>query len=189
MAAREGLVRYKRKADGRAGIRPDRHIENRSDIFASMTALVGTSGAMVGDLTNMPVLYVLDPAAGIVISAFVLRMGYRLTIGVLRTNDKGVLGAMDQQSLLEAVQRIDGVVAVDQVRARELGHYIALDVAIRVNPRITVSEGQDIAMRVRRQIMNRFLHISDACVQVQPYDSGYPYKSNHQEEEIGSFLQ
>lgn len=189
IGVREGIVRYKRKKDAECGIREDRAGDTRSDIFASMTALVGTSGALAGDLFDMPFLYVLDPAAGLVIAAFVIRMGYRLTVDVLRKSGTCAMDEVDAQTLLETVQRIDGVVAVEDLRAREHGHYIALDVTVRVNPRITVAEGQEIALRVRRHLTKRFLHIIDATINVQPYDPGYPYKSNHQEEELSLFLQ
>lgn len=186
---REGLIRYKRSRDSRSGIRADRNGDNRSDIFASLTALVGTTGAVVGDLYDMPFLYVLDPAAGLVISVFVVRMGYRMIAGVLRASDRYMLDEADAQTLLEAVQRVDGVVTVDEVKAREHGHYLILDVVIRVNPRISVVEGQDVAIRVRRQLTKRFLHVMDANIKVQPYDPGFPYKSNHHEEDLSTLLQ
>jgi len=189
IGVREGFVRYKRRSDSRCGMRGDRLGDNRSDVFASLTALVGTSGAVVGDWYDMPFLYVLDPAAGLVISVFVVRMGYRMTAGVVRSSSKIRIDETDAQTLLEAVQRIDGVVAVDEVTAREHGHYVVLDVVIRVNPRISVFEGQDVALRVRRQLTKRFLHVMDVSVKVQPFDPGYPYKSNHHEEELSSFVQ
>ncbi|MFC4600369.1 cation diffusion facilitator family transporter [Cohnella hongkongensis] len=189
IGAREAIVRYKRRCDSRCGIRGDRAGDNRSDIFASLTALVGTGGAVLGSWYNMPFLYVLDPAAGLVISVFVIRMGYRLTAGVVRASARCSIDDSGTQTMLEAVQRVDGVVAVDEVKARERGHYIVLDVAIRVNPRISVFEGQDVANRVRRMLTKRFLHVMDVNVKVQPYDPGYPYKSNHQEEQMPSVLQ
>ncbi|RUS47704.1 cation diffusion facilitator family transporter [Cohnella sp. AR92] len=187
---REGLIRYRRRYESRLGMRPDSvRGESRSDIFASLTALVGSVGAMTGELFDIPSLYFLDPAAGIVIGVFVMKSGYQLVQGVIRSVDDSSLDEVDVQSLLEAVQRVDGVVAVEGLRARELGHYVIVDLTIRVNPRITVFEGQDIALRVRRQLTKRFLHVTDANVQVQPFDPGYPYKSNHQEEELGAFVQ
>lgn len=186
---REGLVRYKRNSDNLCGIRGDRYSDHRTDIFTSLTALVGTTGALVGEIYEMPILYLLDPAAGFIISVFVLRMGYRLTSGVLKASDRTTLDEADAQTLLEAVQRVEGVIAVGEVKAREQGHYLVLEVDIRVNPRISVIEGQDIALRVKRQLTQRFLHIMDANVRVQPYDPGFPYKSNHHEEQLPSFLQ
>ena len=190
IVVREGLVRYRRKYESGLGMRADSSRgESRSDIFASLTALVGTVGAMTGDIFDVPSLYFLDPAAGIVIGVFVMKSGYQLVHGVIRSADADTLDEVDAQTLLEAVQRVDGVVAVDGLKARELGHYVIVDLTIRVNPRITVFEGQDIAHRVRRQLTKRFLHITDANVHVQPFDPGYPYKSNHQEEELGAFVQ
>ncbi|MFC5469474.1 cation diffusion facilitator family transporter [Cohnella suwonensis] len=186
---REGLVRYKRSRDSRCGMRGDPLADNRSDIFASLTALVGTSGAVVGEMYDKPFLYALDPAAGVVISAFVVRMGYRLTAGALRATERSVLEESDAQTILEAVQRVDGVVAVDEVKAREQGHYLVVDVIVRVNPRMSVFEGQDVAIRVRRQLTKRFLHVMDVIVNVQPYDPGFPYKTNHQDEELSTLLQ
>ncbi|MBB6729353.1 cation diffusion facilitator family transporter [Cohnella zeiphila] len=187
---REGLVRYRKRYESRLGLRSDSlRAENRSDIFASLTALVGTVGAMGGDLLNMPVLYVLDPAAGIVIGVFVIRSGCQLVLGVMKSAARRNLNEVDLQALLEAVQRVDGVVAVDDLKAKEQGHYVVVEMIIRVNPRITVYEGNDIAQRVRRQLTKRFLHVTDAHIHVQPYDPGYPYKSNHHEEEMTSLLQ
>ncbi|THF83833.1 cation diffusion facilitator family transporter [Cohnella fermenti] len=190
IVAREGLVRYRRRYESTLGMRADSaRGESRSDIFASLTALVGSVGAMTGDIVNVPSLYFLDPAAGIVIGVFVMKSGYQLVHGVIRSTESDSLNEMDVQTLLEAAQRVDGVVAVEDLRARELGHYIIVDLTIRVNPRITVFEGQDIAHRVRRQLTKRFLHVADANIHVQPFDPGYPYKSNHQEEELGVFVQ
>ena len=186
---REGLVRYKRRCDSRCGLRGDRAGDNRSDVFASLTALVGASGAVVGDWLEQPFLYVLDPAAGLVVAVFVIRMGYRMTSDVVRAAARSGMDESDSQTMLEAVQRIDGVVAVDEVTAREQGHYVVLDVVIRVNPRISVFEGQDVALRVRRHLKKRFLHVMDVNVKVKPYDPGFPYKSNHHDEELSSFIQ
>ncbi|WEK55387.1 MAG: cation diffusion facilitator family transporter [Candidatus Cohnella colombiensis] len=181
MIFRSALVRYKRRFESRCGLREDRTGENRSDIFASLTALVGAGGALVGEIYKMPFLYVLDPAAGLVIAVFVIRMGVQLTVGVMRSAKKHAIDESDSQMMFEVVHRIDGVVAVEEINAREHGHYIAVDVMISVNPRITVSEGQEIATRVRRSLLKRFLHVIDASVVVQPYDPGFPYKTNHQD--------
>lgn len=190
IVVREALVRYRRSHVSKLGIRTDAlRTESRSDIFASLTALVGTVGAMAGDVFDMPVLYVLDPAAGVVIAVFVIRSGTLLVMNLVRSADQKPLNEVDVQALLEAVQRVDGVVAVDGLTAREQGHYVVVDLTVCVNPRMTVFEGHDVALRVKRHLMKRFLHVSEANVHVQPYDPGYPYKSNHHEEEMTSLLQ
>ncbi|CRF29141.1 ferrous iron efflux protein F [Mycobacterium tuberculosis] len=80
--------------------------------------------------------------------------------------------------MIDTVQRVKGVISIDDLRAREHGHYVVVDIKISVNPRISIQEGYDIAKIVKFTLMKRFIHVSDVFVHVTPYDSGYPYK-NH----------
>ncbi|REK75958.1 cation transporter dimerization domain-containing protein [Paenibacillus paeoniae] len=93
--------------------------------------------------------------------------------------------------LMQVVQRVEGVVTVQSIRAREHGHYVVAEIVISVNPRITVLEGQEIAKRVRMLLMHRFHHLTDVSIYVEPYDPGYPYKSNHDpnQEQMPTLLQ
>lgn len=87
----------------------------------------------------------------------------------------------DQDSsdrILEIAQRINGVVAIESCEAKEQGHYVVATLTINVNPKITVQEGQEIAVRVRWLLMHRFTHLSDVIVHVKPFAPDYPYKSN-----------
>ncbi|RJX41393.1 hypothetical protein D3P09_05290 [Paenibacillus pinisoli] len=93
--------------------------------------------------------------------------------------------------LMQVVQRVEGVVTVQSIRAREQGHYVVAEIVISVNPRITVLEGQEIAKRVRTLLMHRFHHLTEVSIYVEPYDPGYPYKSNHDpnQEQMPTLLQ
>jgi divalent metal cation (Fe/Co/Zn/Cd) transporter len=76
------------------------------------------------------------------------------------------------------VQKIKGIITVDELRARERGHYVLVDVKISVNPKISVHEGHEIARLVKQQLLKRFIHVSEVYIQVNPYDPGFPYKNN-----------
>lgn len=100
----------------------------------------------------------------------------------------------DQDSsdrIMQVVQRMNGVIAIEACDAREQGHYVVATLTINVNPKITVQEGQDIAVRVRWLLMHRFTHLSDVIVHVKPFAPDYPYKSNDpaSQDEIPSLLQ
>lgn len=92
---------------------------------------------------------------------------------------------------MQIVQRVEGVIAVPSLRAKEHGHYVVAEIIISVNPRITVLEGQEIAKRVKLLLMHRFHHLTDVTISVEPYDPGYPYKSNHDpnQEQMPTLLQ
>jgi divalent metal cation (Fe/Co/Zn/Cd) transporter len=105
-------------------------------------------------------------------------MGYKLIMESIHDTMDHVLHHEEADELLKAVQRVPGVIAVDSLRAREHGHYVIVDVKISVNPRISVMDGHDIAKHVKHMLLNRFIHVSDVFIHVNPYDPGYPYKNN-----------
>lgn len=151
--------------------------EHRSDVYSSVAVLIGVGGAVLGGLFQMPILYLLDPIAGLFVALLVLRMGYRLVMEAIHNTLDHVLHKEDANELLQAVQRVKGVITVDELLAREHGHYVIVDVKISVNPRITVIEGHDVAKAVKHMLLQKFNHVSDVFVHVNPYDPGYPYKS------------
>ncbi len=152
--------------------------DHRTDVFASLAAGVGVLGAMAGDLFGQPRLYMLDPLAGMFVSLLVLRTGYKMIRESVHNTMDHVLHEEDAVELVQTVQRINGVITVDGLRAREHGHYVIVDVKISVNPKITVAEGHVIAKLAKQHLMKRFIHVSDVLVHVNPYDPGYPYKNN-----------
>lgn len=152
--------------------------EHRSDVYSSLAALIGVGGALLGNLWNVPLMYYLDPVAGMVVSLFIIIMGYRLVMESIHNTMDHVLHDEDSAEILEVVERIEGVITVDDLRAREHGHYVIVDLKISVNPRITVMEGHEIAKNVKQRLMLKFAHVSDVFVHVNPYDPGYPYNSD-----------
>ncbi|GAV14056.1 cation diffusion facilitator family transporter [Paenibacillus sp. chi10] len=151
--------------------------EHRSDVYSSIAALVGVGGAMIGGRLGISWLLYLDPIAGAVVALLVLRMGYRLVLDSIHSTMDHVLHDEDANPLIRAVQSVDGVITVDELRAREHGHYVIVDVKISVNPRLTVAEGHAVAKRVKKHLLQRFIHVADVFVHVNPFDPGFPYRS------------
>jgi cation diffusion facilitator family transporter len=150
--------------------------EHRSDVYSSIAALIGVLGALAGNYLDIPLFYYFDPAAGLFVSLLVLKMGYNLVVEAIHNAFDHVLHHEDAAELISTVQRVKGVITVDDLRAREHGHYVIVDIKISVNPKISVIEGHDIARSAKQHLMKRFIHVSDVFVHVNPYDPGYPYK-------------
>jgi cation diffusion facilitator family transporter len=153
--------------------------ERGASLYCSLAALVGSGGALLGKAVSLPALYYLDPAAAIVIAVIVMLNGYRTITGFVRRDTSEDARSEDAEVLMQLVQRVEGVVTVESLQAKEQGHYVVADIVISVNPRITVLEGHDIAKRVKQLLLTRFGHVTDVTIHVEPYDPGYPYKSNH----------
>jgi cation diffusion facilitator family transporter len=180
LIAKEVMFQYKHRLGKKMGSQAliANAWENRPDLFSSVAAFAGVLGSILGKHLGLPFFYYLDPAAGLFVSFLILKMGYNLLMESMHNRLDDVFQQEDAEELTQIVQRIKGVITLDDLRAREHGHYVIVDIKISVNPRISVLEGQDIAKTVKQQLMTRFIHISDVFVHVNPYDPGYPYKNN-----------
>lgn len=165
--------------------------ERISGLSCSLAAFIGAGGAIIGNVLTIPVLYYFDPAAALVIAIIVMNNGYRMATALIRKDRKEAADEEDPNELMQLVQRVEGVITVQSLRAKEHGHYVVAEIVISVNPRISVLEGHEIAKRVKQLVMKRFIHVTDVSIYVEPYDPGYPYKSNHDpnQEQMPTLLQ
>ncbi|WP_274362649.1 cation diffusion facilitator family transporter [Paenibacillus thermotolerans] len=151
--------------------------DHRTDVLSSAGALLGAGAAYAGAILGMPWLYYADPIAALFVAVLVIRMGYKLVRETAHKTIDHVLHDEDAEELIQTAQNVRGVITVDELRAREHGHYVVVDCKISVNPRISVMEGHDIAKAVKNELMKSYTHVSDVHIHVNPYDPGYPYKS------------
>ena len=182
IVAKEGMFQYKYRLGKRLSSQAliANAWEHRSDVYSSIAALIGVGAAMIGGQLNIGWLLYMDPAAGAAVAVLVLHMGYKLVMDSIHSTMDHVLHDEEANPLIRAVQTVDGVITVDELRAREHGHYVIVDVKISVNPRMTVAEGHMIAKRVKNHLLQRFLHVADVFVHVNPFDPGYPYRMQDQ---------
>lgn len=153
---------------------------HRLSLWSSIISLIGIIGAITGYVFGIPVLLYLDPAAALIITVLI---GWKIWTLFNRSFSRVSflpLQEEDAQPFIETIQHVQGIITVDQLQARENGHYIFISAIITVNPRITVMEANDIAVRAKTLLMSRFTHISEVSIQFMPYDPGYPYKSNYE---------
>ncbi|SMO38601.1 cation diffusion facilitator family transporter [Melghirimyces algeriensis] len=172
MLAKEGMFQYKYRLGKKIGSQAiiANAWEHRSDVYSSLAALIGIGGAILGGKLDIPLLIYLDPVAGILVSILVLRMAYQLAKESIHNTLDHVLHEEDAQELVETVAGVKGVLRVDELRAREHGFYVIVDVKVAVDPKITVEEGHRVGKRVKSTLIDRFSHVSDVMVHINPYN-------------------
>ncbi|UNK19877.1 cation diffusion facilitator family transporter [Paenibacillus sp. N3/727] len=158
------------------------HSENyRFGLYSSLTVLISVFLTMAGAYFEMQALLYMDSIAALIVSGLVLRKGYILIV-------RSVYGTLPEEprhekcaDYLDTIQRVHGVITIEDLKVQEHGQVrqISLDVKVSVNPRITVWEAHEIADRIRKLLLHRFIHVTEANVSVVPYEPGYPYKSNY----------
>lgn len=172
MIVKEAMFRYKynlgKKLNSQALIA--NAWEHRSDVYSSFSALIGIGGAILGAKWNIGWMLYLDPIAGIFVSVLVLKMAYDILMESIHIALDHVLHEEQTIPLRTSVQAVEGVLRVDELRAREHGHYQIVDVKISVNPHITVEEGHRIGKKVKRDLLSQFQEVRDVFVHINPFD-------------------
>lgn len=141
----------------------------RSDTLASFAVVI----AVVGTWLGYPIV---DPIVGLficVLIAWILKStAQQLLRRLMDGVDPGVVA-----EITGVVSTIDGVQAVDRVRARWLGHRMLADVNVTVDRDLSVAAGHAVAEDVRHALLHGVPHLEDASVHVNPcnHDGSDPH--------------
>ena len=136
---------------------------HRSDAISSIAALIGIIGAMVGFPT-------LDPIAAAMVSFMIIKVGYEFTLGGFRELMDTGLSGQDIQKIQAAIDNVSGVIKSHDLRTRKIGGKILMDVHIQVDDDLTVTEGHEVAERVRRELIKQYQNTKDVLVHVDGCD-------------------
>lgn len=147
--------------------------EHRSDVFSSIAALIGISGAIIGGMIGLDWLVYLDPVAGLFVAALIIKMAWNLGKESIHNTMDHVLHDEDAEHFKQIVVTVPGVLKIDELHAREHGHYVIVDLKISVDPYITVEEGHKIGKNVKQKLMET-QEVQNVFVHINPYndDSG-----------------
>jgi cation diffusion facilitator family transporter len=131
--------------------------ENRADVYSSVAALIGVFGARLG-------FAFLDPVAAIVVGFMMARSGVStLLVGIRGMTDR----AFDRDMLVRVkklAMQEKGVRDVARERARKIGQKNWIDVEVKFDAAITVSEVREIADRIKQNVMDEFEGIAGVVV-------------------------
>ncbi|MDE7025188.1 MAG: cation diffusion facilitator family transporter [Paramuribaculum sp.] len=139
-------VRVGRKIDSQAVIANAWH--HRSDALSSIGAAIGIGGAILLGAKWR----VLDPLAAVVVSIFIMRVAYKLIVPCFEE--------LMEKSLSEDVERgienalVDILADCDphNMRTRRIGNQKAVDVHVRMNGNMTVTESHEITKLMEKRI-------------------------------------
>jgi cation diffusion facilitator family transporter len=134
----------------------------RSDVLASGAAFLGILGAHLG----FPLL---DPFAGLVIAALIIRMGIIVLAENVHILMAGAPTSGITEDVLQTVKSFKEVLSVPRIRLQRLGGRYVVNLDIAVDGRISVAEGHRIAESVRDRCLMVHERVSEVIVHVDPY--------------------
>jgi len=136
--------------------------DHRSDAYSSVAALAGILGARL-------VFQYLDPIAGLVVSALIVKMSLTL----LRSNVGILMDERPEPAVLAriraAVLEVREVKAIDNIKAHRRGSTFTIDIEVAVDSNLTVEQGHQVAFKVKNKLLNKVEHVQDVMVHVNPY--------------------
>ncbi len=136
--------------------------DHRSDAYSSVAALAGILGARLA-------FQYLDPIAGLVVSAFIVKMSFSL----LRSNIGILMDERPEPAVLDSVKatvlKVGGVKAIDSIKVHRRGSTFTIDVEVAVDSNLTVEQGHQVASELKNNLQNKIEHVQDVMVHVNPY--------------------
>lgn len=169
IGAKEGLFRYMLHVGEK--LRSPMLVANawhaRSDAASSLVAAAGIGGSLMG-------LRWFDPVAAVIVGFIILRMGWVFAWEALRELMDEGLSEQALSDIRATVMATPGVIDVHDLRTRRMAHQALVDVHVRVDGRISVSEGHHIAESARRRILATHPQVLDVLVHVDTEDDSKP---------------
>jgi cation diffusion facilitator family transporter len=146
---------------------------SRLDGLASLGAAVGVLGAMLG----APVL---DPVAGLVVTAAIVAVawetGRSVTGRLLDEADASLV-----ETILSVAELTPGIVAVTDARARWTGRRVLAELTIELAPQETLAHAHAIGEEVRHRLYHHIEPLADVIVHLDPAgdDAAHVEVSHH----------
>lgn len=162
---KEGMYWYTRKAAKKinSGVLMADAWHHRSDSLSSIGSFIGIFGARLG----FPVL---DPAAGVLISVFIIKVSYDISADSIRKMLDESSPKEIEDSIENEVGKINGVKRIDLFKTRMFGDKIYVDIEIAADGNKTLFETHSIAENVHKTIELNFPQVKHCMVHVNPYE-------------------
>ena len=152
---------YAKKIDSSALMADAWH--HRSDALSSVGALVGIAGARLG----FPIC---DSIASLVICVFIVKASYDIFHDAVDKMVDHSCNEGDEQLLRDCICEEEGVLRIDDLRTREFGNKIYVDVEIAADGDRPLKETHAIAERVHDHIEKKFPKVKHVMVHVNPFE-------------------
>lgn len=169
LAAKEGLFHYLKAAAERlhSAVMMANAWHTRADAASALVVAIGIGGSLLG-------WRFLDLLAAVLVGFMILRMGLQFAWEALRELVDTGLSEDEVTAIRTTLTETAGVIDLHELRTRRMAHQALVDAHIRVDPRISVSEGHRIAESARRRVLKAHPLVLDVLVHVDAEDDSAP---------------
>jgi len=169
LVAKEGLFHYLKAVAERlhSAVMMANAWHTRADAASALVVAIGIGGSLLG-------WRFLDLLAAVLVGFMILKMGLQFAWEALRELVDTGLSADEVAAIRATLAQTSGVVDLHELRTRRMANQALVDAHIRVDPRISVSEGHRIAESARRRVLKAHPLVLDVLVHVDAEDDSLP---------------
>ncbi len=121
---------------------------HRSDAFSSIGTLLGIGGAIfLGEKWT-----ILDPIAAVVISFFILKVAYSITLGSLKDLLEVSIDEKTKNDIFNLIKKTRFVIDPHEYKTRKNGNKIIIDIHIRVPNNLNIVEAHEVCDEIESKI-------------------------------------
>jgi cation diffusion facilitator family transporter len=165
IVVKEGLYHYTIRVSYRTNFHSLRANawHHRSDAFSSVATSLGIGGAMLN-----PKWLILDPLVACLVAVFIAKTSVKITWSAFLELVDTSVNREIRDKIEQVGKTVMGIAGLHKLKTRHVGSEIFVDVHIEVNPQITVTEGHNIATRLKETILQRVDNVAEVTVHVEP---------------------
>ncbi|HZJ76720.1 MAG TPA: cation diffusion facilitator family transporter [Oscillospiraceae bacterium] len=135
---------------------------HRSDALSSVASFIGVLGSKFG-------IYILDSLAGLIVSVIVIKVGIKIFIHCFQQLIDVSIHTDEIDNVKDIIIDETATKNISDMRTRQHGSKVFVDIRICVDPNISVYNGHGIAQNVENIIRREIENVKDVIVHVYPY--------------------
>jgi len=153
------VVRLGRKINSSALVADAWH--HRSDAFSSIAALIGIIGSRLGFI-------ILDSIAAGVVSVIVIKIGVSIFIDCFNQLIDTSISLVELDEIKKSVIKHKEIININDIRTRNHGSKVFIDIRLCVDSNITLRKGHDITEDIEKIIKSKIGNVKDIVIHLDP---------------------
>lgn len=142
--------------------------DHRNDIIATAGTVIAIGLSLIGSKLGIIIFKYAEIIAAAITSIFILKAG----LEIVTSSTKMLMDAAPDDNTLEklekTVAKCEGVLDLDWLKCRTIGRGLLVEVAVEVDPDLSIKEGHAIDDNIIKTIHNEFKDVLEVQVQINP---------------------
>jgi cation diffusion facilitator family transporter len=143
--------------------------DHLADVYTSIAAVLGIGITLLDNVIPIPYATYSDPVFGIIVSILVCKMAIYIGKDSIQNLMEVSLPTKKYNEYKKSIQAHPHVKEIEKIRARDYGHYVILDAAIRVPANLTVHQGNNVCHEIQTSIQKHDPKVREVFIYLSPW--------------------